>query len=59
MATIYFIWIIRIRFPFELETISKPIQIQKIPNNRPDWTPKSESYTPLKHCTVPSRHLPS
>jgi len=33
--------------PFETETISNPIQTQKIPNIRLDWTPKSGFYRPL------------
>jgi len=41
MVTFYFIWIIRIRLK------GNDIQIQKYPNIRPDWTPKSGSCTPL------------
>jgi len=33
--------------PVERETISNPIQIQKNPNFRPDWTSKSRSCAPL------------
>jgi len=43
MVTIYFIWIIWIR----LMRKRYPIQIQKFPIIRPDWTPKSGSCTPL------------
>jgi len=33
--------------PVEVKMISNPIQIQKILNLRPDWTPKCRSCTPL------------
>jgi len=45
MVTIYFNWIIRFRI--RLKRKRYPIQIQKIPNIWPDWTPKSGSCTPL------------
>jgi len=48
MAIFYFIWIIRIRI--RLKGKRYPIQIQKNPNIRPDWTPKPGSCTPLV-CT--------
>jgi len=44
MVTIYFIWIIRFRIGLKRKRY--PIQIQKIPNIRQDWTPKSGSCTP-------------
>jgi len=43
MVTVYFIWIIW----FRLKRKRYPIQIQKIPNIRPDWTPKSGPCTPV------------
>jgi len=36
--------------PVETPMILNPIQIQKILNIRPDWTPKSGSCTPLLSC---------
>jgi len=38
--------------PVERKTISNPSQIQKNPNIRPDWTPKSGSCTPLHYTTT-------
>jgi len=44
MAAVYFLWIVR------LKGKQYPIQIQKYPNIRPEWTPKSGSCIPLV-CT--------
>ena len=47
MATYYFIWMNRIQI--RLKGKRYPIQIEKNPIIRPDWTPKSGFCTPLPY----------
>jgi len=71
MATVFFIWIIRFRIRSKHKRYQ--IQIQKILNIRPDWTPKygfsaplarnrasqAESHAATARLTAPDRKWPS